>query len=105
MDGATSEVVLRYLEENLRRSIGTDTLAEHFGVSRRSLEMRFRQQMHGSIREHLIRIRLKEATRLLKYTEEPVETIAALTGFCNAPHFSRSFKSETGMSPSQYRKS
>ncbi len=97
--------VLRYLEANLRRSIGTDVIAERFGVSRRSLEMRFRTQMHSSIREHLIRIRLKEATRLLKYSEEPVETIAALTGFCNAPHFSRSFKKQMGLAPSQYRKS
>lgn len=96
--------VLRFLQENLRLSIGTEGIAERFGLSRRSLEMRFRAQMHRSIREHLIHLRIEEAKWQLKKTREPVETIAALTGFCNAPHFSRTFKALVGRNPSQFRK-
>ena len=74
-----------------------------FGISRRSLETRFRDSMHTSIREHLISIRIDEAKRLLSYTDEPIETIAALTGFCHAPHFSNTFKKQEGLSPIRYR--
>jgi LacI family transcriptional regulator len=95
--------LLEYLKTNYKRSIGTLELAEMYGISRRSLEMRFRESMHSSIREHLIGIRIEEAKRLLHYTNEPIETIAALTGFCHAPHFSNTFKKQTGLSPIRYR--
>jgi LacI family transcriptional regulator len=96
--------VLRYLKENLRLTLGTEAIAEKFGISRRSLELRFRAQMHRSIREYLIRLRIEEAKHQLQNTREPIETIAALTGFCNAPHFSRTFKELVGRSPSQFRR-
>lgn len=97
--------VIEYLKSEYRMPLGTDALAERFRVSRRQLEMRFREQMHCSIREQLIRIRIKEAKALLDLSAEPVETIAALTGFCHAPHFSTTFKKHVGLSPTQYRKS
>lgn len=96
--------VLLYLKLNYRQSIGTQGLAERFGLSRRSLEQRFRQQVHTSVREFLIHTRIAAAKTLLSTTQEPIETIAALTGFCHAPHFSNSFKKQTGQSPTHYRR-
>ncbi len=96
--------VLVYLKTHYKRSLGTAEIAEHFGISRRNLEVRFRGHMHCSIREYLIRVRIGEAKALLNYSKEPVETIAALTGFCHAPHFSSTFKKHVGVSPTQYRK-
>lgn len=95
--------VLTYLSTHFRRSIGTDELAEHFKLSRCSLEGRFRSNMHCSIREHLIRIRLKEAVNQLQFTDETIETIAAMTGFCHASHFSNTFKKHYKQSPKQFR--
>ena len=95
--------LLEYLKANFKRSIGTVELAEMFGISRRSLEIRFRENMHTSIREHLIGIRIEEAKRLLRFTDEPIETIAALTGFCHAPHFSNTFKKQEGCSPLRWK--
>ena len=95
--------LLKYLKTHFKRSIGTVELAEMLGISRRSLEMRFRESMHNSIREHLIGIRIDEAKRLMNYTDETIETIAALTGFCHAPHFSNTFKKQEGISPTRYR--
>ena len=96
--------VLKFLQTNFRCSIGTNDVAEVFGVSRRNLEKRFRKNMHNSLHEHLINIRIDEAKRLLKFTREPIETISALTGFCHAPHFSNTFRKKTKITPSNYRK-
>ena len=96
--------VLTYLKTYYRSSIGTDEIAAHFEISRRHLETRFREHMHRSIREYLIQVRIDEAKTLLNYSKEPIETIAALTGFCHAPHFSSTFKKHVGLSPTQYRK-
>jgi LacI family transcriptional regulator len=95
--------LLEYLKANFKHSIGTVELADMFNISRRNLEMRFRSSMHTSIREHLIHIRIEEAKRLLHFTNEPIETIAALTGFCHAPHFSNTFKKQEGLSPLRWR--
>ncbi|MEM8867916.1 MAG: DNA-binding transcriptional regulator [Verrucomicrobiota bacterium] len=95
--------VLEYLKSHYKRSIGTSEIAEHFKVSRRNLETRFRDSVHRSLREQLIYLRIKEAKQLLSFGEEPIETIAALTGFCHAPHFSNTFKKLVGTSPLRYR--
>jgi len=95
--------LLKYLQTHFRRSIGTREVAEIFGVSRRNLEKRFRKSMHCSLHDYLIKIRIDEAKRFLQYTSEPIETIAALTGFCHAPHFSNTFKKKIGVPPSHFR--
>lgn len=105
---AVADPVIRelvtYLKTNYRLSISTDSLAEQFATSRRSLEARFREQMRCSIRECLIRIRIDEAKRLLSSTDESIESIAALTGFCHAPHLSNTFKQIAGCSPTHFRR-
>ena len=106
---AVSDPIIRdlvtYLKTNYRMPISTDNLADMFKLSRRSLEARFREQMHCSIRECLIRIRIDEAKRLLGGTDESIETISALTGFCHAPHLSNTLKRVVGLAPTQYRAS
>lgn len=92
------------LDTEYRRAISTEELADRVKISRRALEMRFRDQLHCSIREYLIRVRIAEAKRLLTGSNESIETIAALTGFCHAPHFSNTFKRMEGSSPSHYRR-
>ena len=44
------------------------------------------------------------AKRLLRDCELPLKTIAARCGFCNQAFFSTVFKSNTGRTPSQWRK-
>ncbi|MGC6424755.1 MAG: helix-turn-helix domain-containing protein [Lentimonas sp.] len=78
--------VVEYLRENFRKSIGTKSLADCFKVSRRHLGTLFREPS------------------LLNFSQEPIETIAALTGFCHALHFSSSFKKHFGLSPTSFRK-
>ena len=54
--------------------------------------------------QDLIRIRIQQAKVLLQYGEESLGQIAELVGYRNHYHFSRQFRQETGMSPSEYRK-
>jgi Transcriptional regulator containing an amidase domain and an AraC-type DNA-binding HTH domain len=94
---------LAYMEQHYRRSIGAGEIASELGVSRRTLELRFRKALSTSPKDRLIEIRLNKAKNLLEQGREPIESIAALTGFCHAPHFSKSFKRAYGLSPSKYR--
>lgn len=48
--------------------------------------------------------KLYEARRRLAETEEPVKDIASGLGFASAAYFTRAFRAETGMSPTEFRK-
>ncbi|MDZ8120526.1 DNA-binding transcriptional regulator [Pontiella agarivorans] len=105
---ATNDPLVRqamsYLIENLRHAIGTPEIAAELGVSRRTLEQRFRATLGSSIHRKLTEQRLKKAENLLCTSQHSVEEIAALCGFCHAPHLSRVFKKEYGLPPLAYRK-
>lgn len=95
---------MTYLIENLRHPIGTQEIAIELGVSRRNLELRFRDALNCSIHKKLTELRLKKAEGMLSQTNESVEEIAALTGFCHAPHLCRVFKKIYGLTPLAHRK-
>lgn len=92
------------LKQNLSKPIGAPEIAEELGVSRRNLELRFKQALDTSIHKKLIELRLARARKLLTETEFPIEDIAAQTGFCNSPHLCRSFKLRYGLPPLTFRK-
>ena len=95
---------LNFMNTNYRRSIGTDDIAAAAALPRRSLEKRFKELLHKSVHEALVEIRLNNAQHFLEHGHSSMTDIAALCGFCNAPHFSRSFKSKYRLSPLKYRK-
>ena len=53
--------------------------------------------------EDLIRERIKSAGRLLRYSNMPISEVADAVGFTSLYYFSRAFKKETGVSPTEYR--
>ena len=53
--------------------------------------------------EYLIFYRVKKAKQLLKDPDLPIQHIAYSVGYNDPFAFSKVFKKETGISPSQYR--
>ncbi len=94
---------LTYIEHQLRHSIGVDDVARALRIPRRTLEVRFKQAVGMGVHGKLLERRLRRAEQMLRESPESVETIAALTGFANTPHLSRSFKRNGGISPLKYR--
>jgi LacI family transcriptional regulator len=96
--------VLKYMESNLRRAFGVTDLTKTFNISETMLQNRFRTCMHMTVHKKLMEMRLQRATELITSSEAPIEEIAAMTGFCNAPHLTRCFKNHYGLPPLRYRK-
>ena len=95
---------LRFIRDHARQSIKVDDVVRHAGISRRGLEIRFRQAMGRSIRNEIQRIRLVFTKQLLTETNLPAERIAALAGFCSLPYLMSMFRRETGMTLAQFRR-
>ena len=53
---------------------------------------------------YLKKIRIEEAKRLLEETEEKIIDISQMVGYENEKHFMKTFKSVSGVSPSEYRR-
>jgi LacI family transcriptional regulator len=74
------------------------------GCCRRALETRFRKVLGRTILQEIRRIQTIQSQRLLRETDETMESIAESCGWGNASHFGTEFKKITGMPPGEYRK-
>lgn len=95
---------LEWMQKSIRKSFSVDDVANQVKISRRSLEYRFRRALGQGVHEKCMELRLKSAEWHLLHTTESIESIAALTGFANPPHLSRSFRQKFGCPPAKFRR-
>ena len=98
------EPVLAYLQTHLTESeLDVGSLADIAGVSQVYLRRVFKKQQGVSPVEFVMRQRLQLAQQLLLSTEQlTIAQVAALTGFRDPLYFSRVFKKQLGLSPTEY---
>lgn len=64
-----------------------------------------RQETGKTFVEYLTDLRMEKAKHLLQYTDKKNYEISELCGYSTPAYFSTVFKSATGLTPSEYRKS
>jgi AraC-like DNA-binding protein len=77
---------------------------DQLNMSHSNLHRKLKQLVGLSANEFIHYVRLEKAKKMLCQTDEPVSNIAFDTGYKDPGHFSRVFKKEFGLSPSEYRK-
>lgn len=95
----------QYLIKNYNESITNAVLSKEFGFVPSYISRLFRQFKGVSPSEYLTHFRIDKAKQIMK--ENPhfmVKEIADMVGFNEAYYFSKTFKKETGMWPSDYNK-
>jgi signal transduction histidine kinase/DNA-binding response OmpR family regulator len=73
-------------------------------ISRTALYMKLKALTGQTPNEFIRILRLKRSAQLLKSTSEGVAEVAARVGFLEPTNFSRAFKGQFGVSPTEYRK-
>ena len=81
-----------------------EDIAYYVGISRSHLFRSFQHYMSRSPKEYLTEYRIKQACHLLRETDLSVSAIAYSVGFENNLYFSKAFRKQKGLSPSEYRK-
>jgi LacI family transcriptional regulator len=97
-------LALDFIHENLGNPIRVPDVARVAGVSRRSLELRFRDHLRQSIYEVVLSLKFARAQELLAQHEVFIGDIAERVGFRETKEFSRAFRQRFGLSPTAYRK-
>lgn len=96
--------IKEYLDQNYSTHITLDYLSDIFFINKFYLSELFKEQFGVSVMDYLISVRITEAKKLLRFTNQTMEDIAAAVGINGAAYFSRLFKKVEGISPNEYRR-
>lgn len=97
--------IAEYLELHLDENISLATITKEFAINRNKLNDIFMKQTSMTCLGYLLNLRLDLAKILLTKTELPVGEISDRVGYTDPNYFTKVFKENVGMTPSQYRKS
>ena len=94
---------IAYINMNYDKSITVDELAHISGYSKSRFSHLFSASMNTTPIKYQTALRLDSAREMLTATNASIGEIAALCGFPDQLYFSRVFKKEFGISPSEYK--
>ena len=95
--------VANYVRHHLSDAITTDDIAKSLFMSRSRLSTEFKKQTGEGVYEFVIRQKIDEAKRLLRYSDKHAADIAFYLGFSSQSHFIRVFKKYVFLTPNEYR--
>lgn len=103
-DDSTLERLVRVqVSKSLSEGVPTiSALAQHFGMSGRTLQRRLSEQGY-SFKTMVDEVRRQLADRLLKQTNYSLTEVAFMTGFSEQSAFNRAFKRWQGQTPRSFR--
>ncbi len=99
------EQAVRMVGESIEREWTLSGLARQLNMNPSYLSEMFRKATGQTFTDYLASLRVDKSCRLLASTRLTATEIAFSSGFRSISQFNRVFKSSTGMSPLQYRRS
>ncbi len=94
----------KYFNEHYNEDISIEEYAQSRGMSVSWFLRNFKQMTMKSPMQYILAIRINNAVSLLETTDYNVTEISTIVGYENPLYFSRIFKKQKGVSPSEYRK-
>jgi len=95
---------VRFIKSHFSAGVATKQVVSHLGVSRGTLDTKFRETLGRTIASEIRRMSIEKAKQLLSTSELPMPTVARHSGFSSARQFSETFHQSTGQTPTGYRR-
>ncbi|WP_152391818.1 helix-turn-helix domain-containing protein [Paenibacillus guangzhouensis] len=92
-----------YIEQHAAESITLQDVADHAKLSVSRAGHLFKEVFGQTIMDYAIEVRISTARERIEFSKMTLEQIAELCGFQSYTYFHRTFKTRTGLSPSEYR--
>jgi len=96
--------VVKHINENYSQITDIEEIADHFFISKYHLCRIFNKNLGISLVTYLNTIKIREACEMIKRKEGNLTEIAMRCGFNSSSYFCKVFKSEKGISPTEYKK-
>lgn len=100
-----AQQILAELDKSIDSNISIEEICDKLFISRSKLIREFKKYYHMTPHAYLIDRKIAFSKMLLQNTNHSIKSISAHLGFADDHYFSNTFKTKTGMTPSQYRKS
>ena len=97
--------IIQYIQHHYEEDISYETMSEIFHFNASHINRVFKKNTGKSLHAFLLDYRLNIAMELLRSQAAPINEIAAMVGFTDIPHFIKTFKKFTGVTPAKYRSS
>lgn len=98
------DAAVKYFHQNYNQPISIEEFAISRHMSISWFIRNFKEYTHSTPAQYLLSLRISNAQTLLESTDYNVTEIAEIVGYDNPLYFSRLFKKQCGMSPSEFRK-
>ena len=103
--GPLVQKALAFIARNAKNGISARDVVAHLKVSRALVDLRFREVRGVSLLNTILDVRLAELKRMLRETDDPIESITRRLGWSSPNYPKNLFKKRTGMSMQAYRMS
>lgn len=94
---------IEYIKANYSTDLNMAVVSNHISMNYSLFSFTFKQYTGTNFVNYLKNIRVGEAKKLLTETDMKVNEISQAVGYDHEKHFMKTFKSITGLTPSQYR--
>lgn len=92
-----------YIQNHYSRDISLDEVSQRVNISPYYFSKIFKEDVGEGFVEYLTKIRMDKAKELLTTTEYSMKEICSMVGYADPNYFSRSFKKNVGVTPTEYK--
>ena len=96
--------IISYIDRLYFEDITLSSLSEKFGFSKSYIARLFKTELKTTSADYINRTRIANSCRLLLCSDKNICEISEAVGFKNQYYFTRIFKKEIGITPSEYKK-
>lgn len=89
--------------ERVCRRLTSDMIAGELKVSRRLMDLRYRQLKGMTVRDAIVQARVRRAKHLLNNSNYSIGTISAMCGYQGANYIGKVFFTQEGLTMGEYR--
>ncbi len=93
----------KYIRDHISSSISRTEVAEYLNLNEEYFSRLFKKYNGETFKAYEMKERIREAKKLLQYSNFSINIIASKVGYDNFSHFSKVFKQATGYTPQEYR--
>ena len=95
--------IIRYIEINIHKKLSNPKISSIINMAPNSFARLFKEEMNITLHNFIQNRKIAKACELFEHTTQSIEDVSFNLGFSDRYHFSRVFKSVTGLTPASYK--